>query len=300
MVDQGQYVAQQYYQPGDTRYGLRYLPGGYNVDPTGMGAYRRGGFGWVPYTSPGSTFAQLQYQPNPVPVAVPQTTLMPQVVQQQVPVQVTRMEQQVVQQQVPVNITRMQPVEIRRKVPYSVQKPVTRYIENKVPVDSVEWVEQEMVRPKTVQRTSYKLETVEQEIPVQYYETEAVKTKVQVPRRVAEYEPYTVKRLVPRTVQVPQTLSYYDPYAVPLSRGTTSWMPSTSETVISRGEGVPVNGDSSAPQQGVKKVEMLEIPKSEPTEPDATKPENTDAPKSDANGTLDLSPSDGGKSRSEA
>ncbi len=295
VVDQGQYVAQQYFQPGDTRYGLRYLPGGYNLDPTGMAAYRRGGFGWVPYTSPGNTITQLQYQPNPVQVAVPQTTLMPQVVQQQVPVQVTRMEQQVVQQQVPVNVTRMQAVEQRRRVPYSVQKPVTRYVENKVPVDTVEWVEQEMVRPKTVQRTSYKLETVEQDVPVQYYETEAIKTKVQVPRRVAEYEPYTVRKLVPRTVQMPITLNYYDPYAVPLSQGTRAWMPAVSETVIARGEGVPATSSNSAEQQGVKKVEMSEIPKSPTTPEPITTPDAEAKDEADSKSKLDLSPSDGNK-----
>jgi YTV len=266
VVDQGQYVAQQFYQPGDTRYGLRYLPGGYGVDPTGLGAYRRGGFGWVPYTSPGNTFAQLAYQPNPVQVSVPQTTLMPQVVQQQVPVQVTRMESQVVQQQIPVNVTKLVPVEERRKVPYAVQKPVTRVIENKVPIDSVEWVEQEMVRPKTVQKTSYKLETAEKEVTVQYFETQEVKTKVKVPRQIAEYEPYTVRRLVPRTVQIPLSLNYYDPYSVSIGQGTSAWMPN-GETVISRGEGVPVNKSPAAEDQpgvksrSVEKPEVEEIPK---------------------------------------
>jgi len=296
VVDQGQYVAQQFYQPGDVRYGLRYQQGGLSVDPTGMAAYRRGGFGWVPYSAPGQTFAQLQYQSNPVQVAVPQTTYMPQVVQQQVPIQVTRVESQVVQEQVPVNVTKYQPVEQRRRVPYSVQKPVTRYIENKVPVDKVEWVEQEMVRPKTVQRTSYKLETVEREVPVQFYETEAVKTKVRVPRQVAEYEPYTVRRLVPRTVQMPTTLSYVDPYAVPLSQGRSSWMPIIgSETVISLGAGVPVPSSSSsipAPQQSVKKFEATERPAERSAEKPTTEgkePESVEPPAAE----IELSPSDG-------
>ncbi|MEZ6080667.1 MAG: hypothetical protein R3C56_34845 [Pirellulaceae bacterium] len=229
-VDQGQYYVQQYQQPGDTRYGLRYLPGGYNTTPTGVNAYRRGGFGWVPYTSPSSSFAQLQYRPNPVQVAVPQTTLMPQVQQIQVPVQVTKMQSEVVQQQVPYNVTRYEPVQETRKVPYSVQRPVTRHIERKVPVDKTEWVEQEMVRPKTVQRTSYKLETITKEVPVQYYETEAVTTTVKVPRQVARYEPYTIRRLVPRTVQSPVVLSYSDPYSVPLSLGQSSWLPTTGSS----------------------------------------------------------------------
>jgi YTV len=281
VVDQGQYVAQQYYQPGDVRYGLRYMPGGLSVDPTGQAGYRRGGFGWVPYTSPGNTFAQLQYQPNPVQVTVPQTSLVPQVLQQQVPVQVTRMQTEVVQQQVPVSVTKMQPVEERRRVPYSVQKPVTRYVENKVPVDKVEWVEQEMVRPKTIQRTSYKLETQERDVTVHFSETQEVKRKVKVPRQVAEYEPYQVRRMVPRTVQVPNTLSYYDPYSGALSRSTAGWLPSAGDTVISYGAARPVMPDVSKeadskgaeskdaePKAGIKSMKV-EGPNSEEVEPPA-------------------------------
>jgi hypothetical protein len=272
VVDQGQYYVQQFMQPGDTRYGLRYLPGGYNVDPTGMGAYRRGGFGWVPYTSPGQTFAQLQYQPNPVQVAVPQTTLMPQVQQTQVPVQVTKMHSEVVQQQIPYNVTRYEPVQQTRKVPYSVQRPVTRHVERKVPVDKTEWVTQEMIRPKTVQRTSYKLETVTQEVPVQYYETEAITTTVKVPRRVARYEPYTVRRLVPRVVQSPVIHTYTDPYAVPLSLGQSSWMPvigstssapanGTSSEKVTYGDSRPAEASASDNSgQRLQKIEMEEIP----------------------------------------
>jgi hypothetical protein len=230
VVDQGQYVAQQYYQPGDTRYGLRWVPGGFNTDPTGMGAYRRGGLGWVPYTSPGNTFAQLMYQPNPVQVAVPQTTLMPQVQQVQVPVTVTKMQAEVVQQQVPVNTTRMEATQETRRVPYSVQRPVVQRIERMVPVDRIEYVEQEMVRPKTVQRTSYKIETRERDVPVQFYETEAIKSTVRVARRVPRYEEYEVLKLVPRVVQSPMVLSYVDPYSVPLSMGVSPWLPSSGGT----------------------------------------------------------------------
>ncbi|MEM8734085.1 MAG: hypothetical protein AAGG44_07680 [Planctomycetota bacterium] len=228
VVDQGQYVAQQYYQPGDTRYGLRWMQGGYQVDALGNAGYRRGGLGWVPYTSAGSTFAQLQYRPNPVQVSVPQTQMVPQTHQQQVPVQVTRMQNEIVQQQVPVTRSRMEAVQQTRRVPYSVQKPVTRFVEKKEPVERVEWVEQEMVRPKTVTRTSYKLETVEKEVPVQYYETESVTTTVKVPRRVPRYEEYQVTRLVPRTVSSPVVLNYYDPYATPISQGYSTWLSSSS------------------------------------------------------------------------
>ena len=141
-------MAQQYYTPGDTRYGLRWQTGGMSADPLGNIAYRRGGLGWVPYTSPGQVNAQVFYQPNPVQVTVPQTSLMPQVQSVQVPVQVTRMQNEVVQTQVPYNVTRMEPVYETRKIPVSVQKPVTQTLTRKVPVDRVEWVEQVMVRPR--------------------------------------------------------------------------------------------------------------------------------------------------------
>jgi hypothetical protein len=197
------------------------------------------------------------------------------------------MENQVVQQQIPYNVTKYQAVEQRRRVPYSVQRPVTRTIENKVPVDKVEWVEQEMVRPKTVQRTSYKVETKEKDVEVQFYETEAVTTKVKVPRKVAEYQPYHVKVMVPRTVQMPVTLSYVDPYAVPISQGRNSWMPVIGD-VVTYGAGVPVTGSNSpansAPQQTVKKIETSG-PKA--SETPATEPESVTAPAPE----LDLSPS---------
>ncbi len=289
VVDQGQYYVQQYQQPGDTRYGLRYVPGGYSVDPTGLGAYRRGGFGWVPYTSPGNTFAQLQYQPNPVQVAVPQTTLMPQVQQAQVPVQVTKLQSEVVQQQIPINVTRYEPVQQTYKVPYAVQKPVVRRIERKVPVDKTQYVEQEMIRPKTVQRTSYKLETITEQVPVTVYETEAFATTVKVPRQVARYEPYTVRRLVPRVVQSPVIQTYNDPYAYPLSLGHSSWMPSvgSSGEIVTFGESRPADStsseSSSTGSQSLRKIEMEEI------KPPVKGPMDEEPAKDQ----LDLSPSDG-------
>ena len=137
------------------------------------------------------------------------------------------------------------------------------------------------------------METVEKEVPVQFYETEEVKTKVRVQRQVAEYEPYTVRRLIPRTVQMPVTLSYVDPYAVPLSQGRNSWMPIIgSERVLSVGPGVPVQGSttspstgsssSTAPQQSLKKFEAKETDQKK-------EPESVDPPAAE----IELSPSDG-------
>jgi hypothetical protein len=206
MVDQGFFVAQQSYQPGPTRHNLRWLPGGFaNDQQSGTDFWRRGGLVWVPNQAPGQHVTQLQYQPNPVPVAVPQTQLVAQVtphqvpvqtmrmesewVQQQVPVQVTRMESQVIEQQVPVTQQRLEVVQRTRRVPVVTQKPVQRLVENKVPVQRVRYEEETVVRPVTVQRQSYKLETQVEEVPMTTTRYERVVERVQ--------RPVTVERLVP-------------------------------------------------------------------------------------------------------
>lgn len=287
VVDQGQYVAQSIYQPGDTRYGLRWMGGGLTTNEFGQTGFRRGGLGWVPYTSPGTMQAQVFYQPNPVQVTVPQTTLMPQVQQVQVPVQVTRMQNEVVQTQVPYNVTRMEPVYESRKVPVTVQKPVTQTMTRKVPVDRVEWVEQVMVRPKTIERTSYKLETIEQPVTVRYYENEAFPVKVRTPRRVLRYEPYEVRVRTPRVVQSPVVLSYSDPYSAssvwsaPVVNSTSSpgtssdSVPNVSERVtygaakpVVEPEGGSVDSSPSdagngAADRASQKPEMVDLPEPE-------------------------------------
>ena len=290
VVDQGQYMVQNYYQPGDTRYGLRWMQRGYQYDANGQLAYRRGGLGWVPYTSAGQTYGQLQYQPNPVQVAVPQTTMRPEVHQAQVPYQVTRLQNEVVQEQVPVTSTRYEEVRETRKVPYAVRKPVTRRVNNIVPVDVVEYVEQKMVRPKTVTRTSYKMETVEKPVEVTYYEEEKVTSVVKVPRRVARYEPYTVEKVVARKVYTPVTLSYYDAYSTPLSQGISNWalqsaLPGTSSNVT-YGSAKPVVEDPKPEVQSITEEPF----EGEGGESEGEAAEDGGASPSDG---LDLSGSDG-------
>lgn len=283
-IDQGQYVAQPMIAPGASRYRLGFLPGGTAVDTaTGLPFYHRSQFGWVPQQAPATAYTALYYQPNLQQVAVPQTTLVPQVQQQQVPVQVTRMESEVVQQQVPVSVTKMQPIEQRRMVPYTTQKPVQQYVEHKEPVERIEYVQQQMVRPKTVQNTSYKTENVVQEYQVPYYEMEEVRTRVRVPRQVTVYKPETVRRLVPRTVYSPIALNYFDPYSSAIVQGFSSWAPvisspatvpaapaASSGTTTSPSDATNSSSASpQSPQQSVKKVEVGELPKK--TEAEETK-----------------------------
>ncbi len=309
-VDAGQYVAQNYYVPGTSRYRLGFLPGGTAVDTaTGLPFYHRSQFGWLPTQQPGAIVTSSYYQPNYQQIAVPQTSYMPVVQQQQVPVQVTRTENEVVQQQVPVNVTRMEPVQERRMVPYTTSRPVQQYVENKVPVERVEYVPQEIVQPKTVTRTTYKQETVEQEVQVGYWEMEEVRTPVRVPRTVIDYEPVEVRRMVPKTVYSPVTLNYYDPYSTAISQGYSSFLPILPAPTVTT---APATGSASPSDQAnrtVQRVEIGEIP--EKKDADKKDSEKTNADKKEAESkdsagekssqkpivpeTLELAPSSGVK-----
>ncbi len=117
-------------------------------------------------------------------------------------------------------------------VPYSVQRPVTKVIENKVPVQRVQWVQEQHVRPVTVQRESYKLETVTEDVPVRTYTTERIVQKVKEPVRVATRVPVTETRMFPKVVTSRIPLTYYDPYASSIVDSYSSWKPLASPATI--------------------------------------------------------------------
>jgi len=157
-VDAGGYVPQQVVTPGTIQYGLAYQPSpGYTPGPLGLLAYRRrGSVAWVPQVTPPTVQTQMAYRPNYITQQVAKTAYVPQTVQQQVPVQVTRMQNEVVSQRVPIQVTRMEnetvtqkvPVQVQRmeavtetrKIPYTVQRPVTETSTRKVPVKRYRWV----------------------------------------------------------------------------------------------------------------------------------------------------------------
>ena len=173
-VDQGGYVDQCVQTPGTVRNRLQWLPGAYFVDPrTGTQVYHRGGLHWVPSETPGTNTVMRQYVPNIVAQQIPQTTYVQKVVTQQTPVQVTRYVDEVVQQ----------PVQVQ------VQK----------------WVTEEVTRPVTVTSYKYQYEDRVEDYQVQSMHWVSQVNKVQVPRTVCKWSPYTTTRLVPRTVceQVP-------------------------------------------------------------------------------------------------
>ncbi len=200
IVNSGQYVAQNVVQPGDTTYRLRFIRGGLNTNQdTGQTAYRHGGLGWVPYQSAPSVTTQLSYQPSYSVVNVPQTSYMPQVVQQQVPVTTTTMQSQVVQQQMPVQTTRMQTEYVQQQVPVQTTRMENQVVQQQRPVVTTRMEQQLMQRQVPVQTTRYEEQVVEQQVPVQVQRMEAVVEQRKVPVSVQKQVPRRVERT--KTVQ---------------------------------------------------------------------------------------------------
>ena len=180
-VDQGCFVEQTVLKPGMPHNRLTWQPGGCATDPaTGAVAYRSPGLYWVQI--PGGRYeVQRVWKPNVVAQQVQQTNYVPQVVTEQVPVQVCRYQQEQVCKKVPYQVCRMVPEPCVRKVQYTTYKQV--------------------------------VERVEQQVPVQVCKMVAFQETVRVPRCVEKRIPVTYTYSVPRVVccRVP-----VDPCGVPL------------------------------------------------------------------------------------
>ncbi|MGV3590930.1 MAG: hypothetical protein ACO1PZ_04520, partial [Gammaproteobacteria bacterium] len=161
---------------------------------------------------------EVQQQQVPVQVMRMQT----ETVTQEVPVQVTRMQSEIVSQEVPVQTTRMVPTVEVRKIPYTVQRPVTETLTRRVPVQEQKWVTEEQVRRVPVTSTRIEYETRREPVQIQYYEQEKIIQKVQRPVTRQIYVPYTETVMVPRQVVQRAPLSYYDPFAPAIVSGYSS------------------------------------------------------------------------------
>jgi len=239
------------------------VPPRYSPGPLGLLAYRRpGALAWTPQATPPTVQTQMAYRPNYITQQVAKTSYVPETVQQQVPVQVTRMQNEVVSQRVPIQVTRMQnetvtqkvPVQVQRmeavtetrKVPYTVQRPVTETSTRKVPVKKYRWVTEEKVRkvPVTTRRMVY--ETESRPVEVRYYEQEKVVRKVRVPKTVPVWVEYEETRMVPRQVVQRTPLNYYDPFSASMMHGYSAFEGQAvppEEAVSAAKE--PVDGESS-------------------------------------------------------
>jgi len=224
--------------------------------PFGILSVNRGAAVWAPQVTPPTVQNQMVYQPNLITQQVAQTSFVPEVQQQQVPVQVMRMQTETVTQQVPVQVTRMQsetvtqqvpvqttrmvPMVETRKVPVTVQRPITETMTRRVPVQQQRWVAEEQVRRVPVTSTRVEYETRKEPVEVQFFEQERVVRKVRRPVTRQTYVPYTETVMVPRQVVQRTPLTYFDPFAPAIISGHSSLggssstvSPSTVDSVTS-------------------------------------------------------------------
>ncbi len=164
----------------------RWLAPGYYSDPySGQSVWRRRGLHWVD---------QPQYGQTAVPVAIPQqsttTTLVPETIVKEKPIEVTSYVDEYETRRVPVEVERIVEETRTRKVPVTVRVPKSKTIEEEIPYTE----------------TTYVDETITERIP--YTET--------VMKRVTRKEPYTVMKEswqdYTETVRVPKTVSKTVPY----------------------------------------------------------------------------------------
>ena len=145
-VDQGRYVEQTVLKPGLPATRLAWQPAACVIDPVTGAVYQQpAGLYWQ--QSPAGRYeVQRTWQPQMVAHQVQQTTLVPQTVAKQVPVQTCHMVQEQQVRKVPYQVCRMVQEQVRRKVPYTVNREVIERVENKVPVQVCRMVQEQVVR----------------------------------------------------------------------------------------------------------------------------------------------------------
>ncbi len=171
---------------GTTRTRARWLRPGYYSDPySGQPVWRRPGLHWV---------NEPQYGQSAVPVTIPQqrtsTTLVPETIVKEKPIEVTSYVDEYETRKVPVEVERFVEETRTRKVPVTIRVPKRRTIEEEIPYTE----------------TTYVDETITERVP--YTET--------VMQRVTRKEPYTVMKEswqdYTETVRVPTTVTKRVPY----------------------------------------------------------------------------------------
>ena len=159
-VDQGCASSQMVFKPGWPITRLTWQSGGCAVDPaTGQTVYQRAGLYWT-QTPRGEYTVQQVWHPNVVAQQVPQTSLVPQTVAEQVPLQVCKYQPEVVVRKVPVQVCRMVTEQYVRKVPVTTYRMVYEDRVDRVPYQVCRMV----AEPQTI-RVPH---CVEKRIPVTY------------------------------------------------------------------------------------------------------------------------------------
>jgi hypothetical protein len=161
-VDQGCFSEQTTFRPDAPSTRLTWQSSGCFVDPvTGQTSYRSGGLYWAqtPSTT-GKYQVQKVWHPNVVAQTVQQTTLVPQTVTTQVPMQVCKYVPEQMVRKVPYQVCRMVTEQHVRKVPVTTYKTVCE--------ERVEQVPYQVCRMVAEQQTIRVPRTVEKRVPVTY------------------------------------------------------------------------------------------------------------------------------------
>ncbi len=177
-------VNQLVYQPGRTRNRLQFLRPGYYPNSNGQMAYKTGGLYWVPQQNAGGYQVQTQNVVGYTPQQINQTTLVPETVTRQKPVEITRYVDTVETRRVPIKTQRMKREVITEKVPVTVRKPRIVRTTRKEPIETVRLVPKEVVKKIPYQETTY----------------ERVETKEPYEERTQSWVSETSERIVPRKV----------------------------------------------------------------------------------------------------
>ena len=194
----------------------------------GPTVYHSAGLYWTPKVHGTYEVARV-WQPNVVPQTVQRVSYLPQVVSQQVPVQVCRYQPEQVCRKVPYQTCKIVQEQCVRMVPYTVCKPVVERVEQQVPVQVCHMVTQECVRRVPVETCKMTYEEHADRVPYQVCRMEAYQVTLQIPHCVEKQIPVTYTCTVPHTVccRVPinaggQTL---DEALVPTVTGPTRGVP---------------------------------------------------------------------------
>ena len=183
-------------QPYSARPRPRWLQRGYYADPvTGQQVWRRTGLHWV---------NEPRYGQTTVPVVVPQeqtsTTLVPETLVRETPVEETTYIDEYETRKVPVEVERLVTETRTRKVPVTVRVPKRATVEYEVPYSE----------------TTYVDETITERIPVEETVMQTVTRREPYTELEATWNDYTETVRVPKTTtkRVPYVSTYRVPYLV--------------------------------------------------------------------------------------
>lgn len=197
---------------GASRPRPRWLRPGYYSDPfSGQPVWRRRGLHWV---------EEPQVGQSAIPVAIPQqrttTTLVPETIVNEKPVEVTSFVDEFETRKVPVEVERMVEETRTRKVPVTVRIPKRRTIEEEIPYTETTYVDETITETVPYTETVLKKVTRKEPYTVMKESWQDYTETVRIPKTVSRRVPYVAKYRVPYLVEVRVPL---DAAGRPVARG---------------------------------------------------------------------------------